>query len=246
VFSPYYRRAFARDGAAVNAEDHCAINVALYGAAGQRWTMTERGQRSLVRDASRFAVGPSGLHWDGRCLTVEIDEVAVPIPRRVRGRVRLWPKGLCTFQTALDAAGRHRWGPIAPCARAEVQLDAPRTRWSGHAYLDSNEGDEPIERAFTEWDWSRAELRDGSTAVIYDVRPAHGAERVIAQRFASDGSATAFEPPPRPAGGWRARCAATPAWRQWCCRPSKTRRFTPVPSWKAACWANAWCPCTKH
>jgi len=79
----------------------------------------------------------------------------------------------------------------------EVTLSHPEVRWSGHAYLDSNEGDEPVDRGFMEWDWSRTSLADGSTAVIYDVRPREGAERVIAQRFASDGSAHAFEPPAR-------------------------------------------------
>ena len=54
-----------------------------------------------------------------------------------------------------------------------------------------------MDRGFREWDWSRAVLADGSTAVIYDVRPREGGERVIAQRFAPDGSSTGFEPPPR-------------------------------------------------
>ena len=74
----------------------------------------------------------------------------MPLPRRVRGRVRVHPQGLCRFVAPLDAAGRHRWGPIAPCARIEVDLDRPGLRWRGHAYLDSNEGDEPVDRAFRE------------------------------------------------------------------------------------------------
>jgi carotenoid 1,2-hydratase len=130
----------------------------------------------------------------------------VPIPQRVRGRVRVWPKGLCGFQAALDDGGRHRWGPIAPCARVEVELDKPGARWSGHAYLDSNEGDEPIDKPFTDWDWSRAELKDGSTAVLYDVRQKRGADRLIARRFTPDGRAEAFDAPPRqslPRTSWR-------------------------------------------
>ena len=106
----------------------------------------------------------------------------------------------------LDDAGRHRWGPIAPCARVEVALDSPAGRWSGDAYLDSNEGDEPIDRPFREWDWSRAVLGDGSTGVIYDVRQKHGADRVLALRFAPDGSFEHLPPPPRqtlPPTGWR-------------------------------------------
>ena len=151
-------------------------------------------------------VGPSRLHWAGDCLTIDLDEVGVPIPQRVRGRIRVYPKGLSRFVAALDDAGRHRWGPIAPCARVEVQLDAPAARWSGHAYLDSNEGDEPIDRPFTEWDWSRALMKDGSAGVIYDVRQKQGEDRVIAVRFQPSGEHEHFNPPPRqplPRTAWR-------------------------------------------
>ncbi|MCA3241767.1 MAG: carotenoid 1,2-hydratase [Rubrivivax sp.] len=195
VFSPYY--ALARGLGRPEPENHCAINVALYGRAGRRWTMTERSRHSMQRSAHEFVVGPSSLRWDGSALVFDLDEWSVPLPRRVRGQVRVLPQALCRFVTGLDALGRHRWGPIAPVARVEVSLSDPAARWSGHAYLDSNEGDEPVDRGFLEWDWSRAGLADGSTAVIYDVRPCQGAERVIAQRFAPDGSAHAFEPPPR-------------------------------------------------
>jgi carotenoid 1,2-hydratase len=198
VFSPYYAAARGRAERA-DPEDHCALNVALYGDCGSRWTMTERGRRSVRRDRQQFVLGPSRVHWDGESIVVEIDEFGSPLPRRVRGRVRLSPQGLCSFVTGLDAAGRHRWGPIAPCARVEVCLEQPALTWSGHAYMDCNEGDEPLESAFREWDWSRAQLADGSTAVIYDVRPREGADRVIAERFQTDGRARAFTAPPRQA-----------------------------------------------
>ncbi len=168
--------------------------------------MTERGRRWMQRDARTFTVGPSRLHWDGGALVIDIDEIGVPLPQRVRGRVIVYPHALCTFVTALDAGGRHRWGPIAPCSRIEVDFAQPGLRWSGHAYLDSNEGDEPIDTPFREWDWSRSPLADGSTAVIYDVRPKQGPDRVIAQRFGPDGRAHAFDAPPRqplPGSTWR-------------------------------------------
>jgi carotenoid 1,2-hydratase len=204
VFSPYY--AWARRQRTADPENHCALNVALYGRAGRRWTMTERGRSWVQRSAREFVVGPSRVQWDGQCLRFDIDEIAVPLPQRVRGQVRVHPQALCRFVSGLDAEQRHRWGPIAPCARVEVELQHPQARWSGHAYLDSNEGDEPVDRGFREWDWSRTVLADGSTAVIYDVRTQQGNDRVIAQRFAPDGSSAAFEPPPRqglPRSLWR-------------------------------------------
>lgn len=169
--------------------------------------MTERGRGHVHRDANAFAVGPSRLEWSGQSLAVEIDERCSPWPRRVRGRVRLHPEGLTPFRTALDAAGRHRWRPIAPCARVEVDLPQPGLRWQGNAYLDSNEGDEPIDAAFVRWDWLRAPLADGRCAVLYDVQPRQGEPRLIGARFARDGGVEPF------ALDRRQRLPATRWWR---------------------------------
>jgi len=204
VFSPYYRRALSKGAA--DPENFCSINVALYGDAGKRWTMTERRRRSMQRTQRTFSVGPSRLEWDGSCLTIDIDEVCVPLPHRVRGQVKVHPHALSPFSTALDDGGRHRWGPIAPAATVEARFDRPGMSWSGHGYLDSNEGDEPIDRPFREWDWSRASLRDGSTAVIYDVRQKAGDDRVLALRFDRDAKVESFDPParqPLPRTAWR-------------------------------------------
>ena len=162
--------------------------------------MTERGQRHCSRDRTAFTIGPSQLHWDGNALTIDIHEVGMPIPHPIRGRVRVHPQGLFNFSTPLDARGLHRWGPLAPHARVEVALEQPGQKWSGHGYLDSNEGDEPIAKAFTEWDWSRGQLKDGSTAVIYDVEPegtpGQANARLLALRFKPDGSIEPFNAPP--------------------------------------------------
>jgi carotenoid 1,2-hydratase len=199
--------------------------VALYGQGGNHWAMTERGSSTLQRTASEYRLGNSRLAWKSTAsknqlpagsLVVDIDEYTAPIPRRIQGRVKLFTPGVCNFSTTLDAAGRHHWGPIAPCARVEVELQNPRLSWAGHAYMDANQGSEPIEQAFHEWDWSRAEMADGSTTVIYDVRGKAGADfagstataadKVIAQRFAPDGSHHPFEAParqPLPRSAWR-------------------------------------------
>ena len=168
--------------------------------------MTERGRRHNARSRTDFVIGPSHLRWDGDALIIDINEVGVPIPHRVRGRVVIHPQQLFTFSTPLDAAGRHRWGPLAPRARVTVSLGSPAQQWQGTAYLDSNEGDEPLERAFTEWDWSRSPLADGSTAVIYDVEPGQAHERLLALRFRPDGGIEPFDAPPihrLPRTAWR-------------------------------------------
>jgi carotenoid 1,2-hydratase len=177
-------------------DNFCALNVALYGPS-RRWSMTERGRESVQRDRHNFQAGPSAMRWRGDHLEIDIEEVTVPWPRRLRGRVRLYPAALSRFGAPLDDAGRHRWGPIAPCARVEVTFDAPAISWAGEAYLDSNEGDEPIDVPFVDWDWARAVLPDGGTGVIYDVRQKSGPDRVMALRFDRHGEATHVEAPPR-------------------------------------------------
>ncbi len=168
--------------------------------------MTERGSDSVWRERTQFLVGPSRLRWTGQALIIQIDEREPLTGRRVRGEVVVHPSALSRFQAPLDAPGRHRWGPIAPCSRVEVALDAPSLSWKGSGYLDSNEGDEPIDTPFREWDWARATLADGRTAVIYDVQPKQGGRRVVSEVFHPDGSHGSFEAPPRtglPASAWR-------------------------------------------
>lgn len=194
VFSPYYAWALRKGPA--DPDNHCALNVALYSRSARRWAMTERGARHCSRSAERFVIGPSQLHWDGQALQIHIDEVALPLPRRICGTVTVHPPQLFDFSTSLHPAGRHRWGPLAPRARVEVDLAQPAQRWSGTAYLDSNEGDEPIARAFTEWDWSRSVLPDGSTAVLYNLEPGTPEERLLALRFMPDGQVQDFDAPP--------------------------------------------------
>ncbi len=209
VFSPYYawaRERAARQGTTVDPENFCAINVALYTPGRKRWTMTERSRASIERSATHFRVGPSALEWNGSELIIRIDERSAPIPVAVRGTVRLSAPRWFDWQWPLDPSGRHRWGPLAPASRIAVNFDSPGIQWQGHGYLDSNEGDEPIEARYDEWDWSRATLADGSSAVVYDLRTRDGGEHLIAKRFLSDGRVSDFDPGPRQAlarTGWR-------------------------------------------
>ncbi len=204
VFSPYY--AWARRRGPADPLNHCGLNVALYGRNGKRWSLTERPRSALARDDSSLAIGPSALRWDQDALTIEIDEVTMPIPSRLRGRIRLFPEALVNYQAPLDPAGRHRWTPIAPCALVEVAMSSPALNWSGPAYFDANAGDEPLEAAFHGWDWSRAPSRDG-TSVLYHVdlqrqagavvTTAVGTGANLALHFDRHGEVREFEAPGR-------------------------------------------------
>ena len=172
VFSPYYALARARGRG--DPENHVAMNVALYGQP-QRWAMTERGRGALQRDAGAIAIGASAMRWDGAVLTIDIDESTVPFPSRLRGQVIVRPRGLAGQSFKLDGKERHRWRPIAPLSDVEVRFAAPDVAWRGTGYLDTNDGDEPLEAAFESWTWSRFDLGDHAR-IFYDVVQRDGAK----------------------------------------------------------------------
>ncbi len=190
VFSPYYK-ASGRQAP----ENYCALNVSLNGPRGAAWAMTERGRASVARDAATLAIGPSALHWDGACLTIDIDEVSAPLPYRVRGQVRVYPAQIGATGFHLDPAGRHRWHPVAPRARVEVAMAAPAISWSGSGYFDSNFGEESLEEGFVDWHWSRAHLaRD--VAVLYEGTRRSGQPFELALRMDRAGNWEDVVPPP--------------------------------------------------
>lgn len=177
VFSPYYKASGRADPA-----DHVSINVALYGPRASRWCMTERPRTRLQRSAGMLQVGPSSMRWDGDALVIAIEEVAAPIPRRVRGTVRLVPERINQTAFVLSDGGRHLWHPVAPRAHVEVDMASPDLNWRGSGYFDSNFGAEPLESGFRDWQWSRAHLRD-DVAVIYEGVRRDGSDFAMALRY---------------------------------------------------------------
>ncbi|MEE4276932.1 MAG: carotenoid 1,2-hydratase [Halieaceae bacterium] len=206
VFSPYYAR--ARNGGAVDAEQHCAFNTILYGpGTRKRWSMTERSARQLERSRHHYRLGPSALHWDGRRLTADVNERCVPMPRRMQGQIRVTPSTITEHSLLLDYRGRHRWNPLGPLAEVEVDFPGLGVHWSGHGYLDSNEGSEPLADGFDSWDWARLRMDGGDCAVRYEARE-HGRQpHRLALRFGADGSITSEQPsasaPLPPTSIWR-------------------------------------------
>lgn len=199
VFSPYYKLS-----GRARPDNHCAINVALCGPRGGAWAMTERGEKRVQRDADHFAVGPSALSWDGDTLVIDIAEISAPLPYPVRGTVRVRPEMIGTTAFALDPDLRHRWHPVAPRARVEVDMVHPGVRWSGDGYFDSNFGDEPLETGFDDWHWARAHLKN-DVAVLYEGRRRNGDPFDLALKFDRQGRWHDVAPPPRvvlPRTGW--------------------------------------------
>jgi carotenoid 1,2-hydratase len=168
--------------------------------------MTERNQGALWRDRTTLKIGPSQLHWDGDSLVIDIDEVAALSLKRVRGRIRLTPQVLGQRRFRLDPNGRHVWEPLAPRARVEVSLADPDISWGGQGYLDANHGSEPLEAGFADWQWSRAHLKGGETAVMYEGKLRSGEDFGMALRIDNDGNAEVLEMPAPvvlPRTGWQ-------------------------------------------
>jgi carotenoid 1,2-hydratase len=174
---------------------HCAINVALYGKPGARWAMTERGRNYVQRSPRRLQIGPSSLQWQGGVLKIDLNEIGAPLPKPIRGSIRVTPFGLPRRMFSLDAISNHLWYPIAPRALVDVRLDRPNLDWTGTGYLDSNFGAEPLENGFHNWSWSRAHLKSDAV-VLYDANRQDGTDMSLALRFQQDGLMQSVASPP--------------------------------------------------
>jgi len=207
-FSPAYAR--ARAAGAADPLRFCALNVAIRGKRGALWSLRERAIAADDRGRDTIAFGPSEIRWVGDRLEVRIDERATPLfglglgPRRVRGTVTFRPRGLTGEGLTLDPAGRHGWWPVAPSGAIEVRLDEPGLRFDGHGYHDANAGQEPIERGFSEWTWSRGRTRGGDALVVYEALAQNGARAAHALRFDGRRTSRFSAPPLVPLGrsGW--------------------------------------------
>jgi len=170
VFSPYYFAARRRGTA--DPKQHYGINVALYRPQGRVWAFTEYGRTEVEADTRALRMGSNRLVWRGGSLFLDIDERTAPWRSRLRGQLRLTPavdpESNAWGPVNLDLAGRHRWLPVAPCARVDARFERPQFRFSGSGYADSNWGDEPLEHGFRRWNWLRSESRE-ETRVIYDL-----------------------------------------------------------------------------
>ncbi len=189
VFSPWYRWSGRRDP-----RNHVCLNVATYGPGG-RFTMTDRGSAALRQSRERLQIGPSGMHWTGTQLIVEVDEIgAPPLVSRVRGTVTLTPVALFDRTVPLTPDARHVWRPFAPIARVEVDLTQGH-RWKGHGYFDANFGTAALEADFRFWTWGRFPHRGGATC-FYDATRKDGSQLATALHFTPDGRIEPAEAPP--------------------------------------------------
>lgn len=173
VFSPYYAwRNWETP------DDHCALNVALYGEK-RGWSMTERKSKSSPREENIFQIGPSRVSSKAQTLRFDIHERGMPIPRALKGEVIVKFPYLNSTEYQLDHNREHFWRPMCTHLHVEVRFKTPRLSWKGTGYLDMNHGSHPIEKGFDYWDWSRVPTADGKTYIRYVTDPASGPQRLL-------------------------------------------------------------------
>ncbi len=189
-FSPAYSWARRRDGA--RALNFCSMNVAIYARGASAWTLVERQVAERDRAPTGVAIGGSAMRWTGGHLVVEIDERTTPMGRPVRGRIVLHPETRTDLELTIDERSEHRWWPIAPLCRIEVDMLFPGVRFSGHGYHDANAGAVPLESSFENWSWSRARSEHGAL-LTYDVACSSGTQRSLAFQVSRGGVIEALE-----------------------------------------------------
>jgi carotenoid 1,2-hydratase len=183
-FSPAYSRGRQRDGA--RALSFCSMNVAIYGRGASAWSLAEREVAEGDRAPTGVSIGASAMRWAGDRLVVEIDERTTPMGRPVRGRIVVHPETRTGLELTIDERAEHRWWPIAPLSRIEVDLPLPGVRFSGHGYHDANAGAVPLESSFESWNWSRARSEHGAL-LTYDVACSSGTQRSLAFEVSRSG-----------------------------------------------------------
>ncbi len=159
--------------------------------------MTDRGRDALQTTPDRLQVGPSSMHWTGRELVIEIDEISSPpLISRLRGRITVTPHALTSVEMLLTPEGTHIWRPFAPSSDIKVELQAKGWQWSGHGYFDANFGTRALEQDFSFWTWGRYPTKEGATC-IYDAVRRDGTTLDTAIAFDAQGEARIVKAPPR-------------------------------------------------
>lgn len=169
--------------------------------------MTERPRGAVRLERDNFIIGQSRLSRDGDDLVIDIDEPTVPIPSRLKGKIRLAPAFFNERVFEIEAGGRHCWRPIAPAARVGVEFTEPQFGWAGEGYFDSNFGAEPLEKRFRRWDWARITGPDGNADIVYDAETFDGERTSLSIGFDRRGKMTSS---PFPAPG---ALPSTAIWR---------------------------------
>ena len=135
-------------------------------------------------------------------LTIRLDEIGAPFPRRIRGEI--------VSSRGRSIRNRLRWNRMGGISRARSRLshaprDFARRSCAGGPWLPIPTLATNRSNSVFPWTWPRASLRDGAT-ILYDAEHQRETHLSLALRFDGLGRYETVEPPPLaplPPTGWR-------------------------------------------
>lgn len=152
LFSPRYSVAARRGGLP---REHCAVNFALYHRGVRRcWVLTEYPVVEVER-ALRLRIGRSALSYEEGCVRMAVEERTAPWGRPVVARLELEPLTPGGNEVQLVPGLPHWWQPMAPRARARLEVDTEGLDVEGLGYHDTNHGEELLGARLSGWHWAR-------------------------------------------------------------------------------------------
>ena len=185
LFSPRYSVAARRGGLP---REHCAVNFALYRRGTRlRWVLSEYPVVAL-ESPGLLRIGGSTLSYEDGRVHMEVDERTAPWGRRVRASVTLEPMTALGDEVQLVPGLPHWWQPMAPRARARLEVATEGVAVEGLGYHDTNHGAELLGARLPGWHWSRTH-GEHQTVVDYvlpdgaaPVRVTAGPQGVLCER----------------------------------------------------------------
>ena len=188
VFSPDYA-ARVRRGERPRAEEHVAVNLALYERGRQRaWVMSEYGSAALGEvGAGGPRIGDSAIERRGDgALRITLRERSAPflaalagVGAPVVGTIDVEPHAPPLSPVTLGGGPeRHLWHVLVPRARVRARFSRPGFSFDGVGYHDVNAGDGRLEDAFANWSWARFHDADRTT-IVYVTTERSGATQGV-------------------------------------------------------------------
>lgn len=182
VFSPRYSIGASKGALPLQ---HSAVNFALYEHGGRwLWALSEYSNAEVKEHGKSLCIGHSCWRYrDDGSIEVNVLDRTAPWGQPVQARVVLEPEHPPLGELTLVEGTGHRWHPIAPRARARLEVRSHDLTIEGTGYHDGNHGPELLGSSVPGWRWTRSHHAH-ETRVLYEPP----GQRVIDVRVSREGN----------------------------------------------------------